>query len=171
MRTGLWPFAPQIKREITDEDIETLLKIPIRRISRYDINRAQKEMKEIRARLRQIEKHLDGIIPYTIAFLQDLIDRYRSQFPRRTEIVEIERVDVRSAANRNLKLRYDKKTGYLGHQISGTTLCDVSLYDAVLAIRQGRHLLGCPRAGQAIRRQGHALLRLDRQRPNFHRRL
>ena len=48
VRTGLWPFAPQIKRDITDDDIETLLKIPIRRISRYDINRAEKEMKEIR---------------------------------------------------------------------------------------------------------------------------
>ena len=136
VRTGLWPFAPQLNRDITDDDIETLLKIPIRRISRYDINRAQKEMKEIRARLRQIEKHLDSIIPYTIAFIQDLIDKYRDQFPRRTEIVEIERVDARSAANRNLKLRYDKKTGYLGHQINGTTLCDVSLYDAVLAIRK-----------------------------------
>jgi topoisomerase-4 subunit A len=136
VRTGLWPFAPQIKRDITDDDIETLLKIPIRRISRYDINRAEKEMKEIRAQLRQIKKHLDGIIPYTIAFLQDLIDKYRSQFPRRTEIVEIERVDARSAANRNLKFRYDKKTGYLGHQISGTAVCDVSLYDAVLAIRK-----------------------------------
>ena len=136
VRTGLWPFAPQLKRDITDDDIETLLKIPIRRISRYDINRAEKEMKEIRARLRQIKKHLDGIIPYTIAFLQDLIDRYRSQFPRCTEIVEIERVDARSAANRNLKLRYDKKTGYLGHQISGTAVCDVSLYDSVLAIRK-----------------------------------
>ena len=136
VRTGLWPFAPQLKRDITDDDIETLLKIPIRRISRYDINRAEKEMKEIRARLRQIKKHLDGIIPYTIAFIQDLIDRYRSQFPRCTEIVEIERVDARSAANRNLKLRYDKKTGYLGHQISGTAVCDVSLYDSVLAIRK-----------------------------------
>ena len=47
VRTGLWPFAPQINRDITDDDIETLLKIPIRRISRYDINRAQEEMKEI----------------------------------------------------------------------------------------------------------------------------
>lgn len=136
VRTGLWPFAPQLKRDITDDDIETLLKIPIRRISRYDINRAEKEMKEIRARLRQIKKHLDGIIPYTIAFLQNLIDKYRDQFPRCTEIVEIERVDARSAANRNLKLRYDKKTGYLGHQISGTAVCDVSLYDSVLAIRK-----------------------------------
>ena len=136
VRTGLWPFAPQIKREITDDDIETLLKIPIRRISRYDINRAQKEMKEIRARLRQIEKHLDSIIPYAISFIQSLVDKYRDQFPRRTKIVEIKRVDVRSAANRNLKLRYDKKTGYLGHQINGTPLFDVSLYDSVVAIRK-----------------------------------
>lgn len=136
LRTGLWPFAPQIKRDITNDDIETLLKIPIRRISRYDIKRAQKEMKEIRARLGQIEKHLDRIIPYTIAFLEGLVDKYRDQFPRRTKIVEIKKVDARSAANRNLKLRYDKKTGYLGHQINGTALCDVSLYDAVLAIRK-----------------------------------
>ena len=136
VRTGLWPFAPQLNRDITDDDIETLLKIPIRRISRYDINRAQKEMKEIRARLRQIKQHLDGIIPYTIAFIQDLVDKYRDQFPRRTEIVEIKRVDARSAANRNLKLCYDKKTGYLGHQINGTFLLDVSLYDSVLAIRK-----------------------------------
>ena len=136
VRTGLWPFAPQIERDITDDDIETLLKIPIRRISRYDINRAKKEMKEMRARLRQIEKHLDRIIPYTIAFLQELIGKYRRQFPRRTEIVEIERVDARSAANRDLKLRYDRKTGYLGHQINGTALFAVSLYDSVLAIRK-----------------------------------
>ena len=136
VRTGLWPFAPQINRDTTDDDIETLLKIPIRRISRYDINRAQEEMKEIRARLLQIKQHLDSIIPYTIAFIQDLVDKYGDQFPRRTEIVEIQRVDARSAANRNLKLRYDKKTGYLGHQINGTSLCDVSLYDSVLAIRK-----------------------------------
>ena len=136
VRTGLWPFTPQFKRDITDDDIETLLKIPIRRISRYDINRAQAEMKEIRVQLRQIKKHLDGIIPYTIAFLQNLIDKYRSQFPRRTEVVEIDRVDARSAANRDLKLRYDRKTGYLGHQISGTSVCDVSLYDSVLTIRK-----------------------------------
>ena len=136
VRTGLWPFAPQLKRDITDDDIETLLKIPIRRISRYDINRAQEEMKEIRARLRQIKKHLDSIIPYAIAFIEGLVDKYRDQFPRRTEIVEIKRVDARSAANRNLKLCYDKKTGYLGHQINGTFLFDVSLYDSVLAIRK-----------------------------------
>ena len=136
VRTGLVPFAAQIKRAVTADDIDALLAIPIRRISLYDTNRAQKEMAQIRGRLREIKGHLDGIIPYAISFLQDLISRYRSQFPRRTKIVELKRVDARSAANRNLKLRYDKKTGYLGHQINGTALFDVSLYDNVLAIRR-----------------------------------
>ena len=171
VRTGLWPFAPQIKRDITDDDIETLLKIPIRRISRYDINRAQKEMKEIRARLRQIEKHLDGIIPYTIAFIQDLIDKYGDQFPRRTEIVEIQRVDARSAANRNLKLRYDKKDwlsrspNQRYHPLRRIALRLCARHP------QGRHLLGHPGAGQTLRRQGLAPLRLGGQRPSFHHRL
>ena len=136
VRAGLVPFAAQINRAVTADDIDALLAIPIRRISLYDTNRAQREMTQIRSRLREIKGHLDGIIPYAISFLQDLISRYRSQFPRRTKIVELKRVDARSAANRNLKLRYDKKTGYLGHQINGTSLFDVSLYDPVLAIRK-----------------------------------
>ena len=84
------------------------------------------------------------------------------QFPRRTEIVEIERVDARSAANRNLKLRYDKKTGYLGHQVNGTTLFDVSLYDAVLAIRKDGTYSVVHAPDKLFVGKGYALLRLGR---------
>ena len=136
VRTGLLPFADKIKQEVTDEDIDTLLKIPIRRISLYDINRAKKEMTEIRSRLREIKGHLNEIIPYTIAFIQELLDKYGNQFPRRTQIVSLAKVDVRDAANRDLKMRYDNKTGYLGHQVNGNALFDVSLYDRVLSIRK-----------------------------------
>jgi topoisomerase-4 subunit A len=55
---GLLPFADQIKREVTEEDVEVLLKIPIRRISAYDINRAKKEMQEIKNRLKEIREAL-----------------------------------------------------------------------------------------------------------------
>lgn len=136
VRAGLAPYQDQIRREVTDEDLDTLLKIPIRRISLYDIERARKEMQEIRQRLRQIKGHLDDIIPYAIAFLQGLIDKYRDAFPRRTEIVSFERVDVREVAQRNLKLRYDKNSGYLGYEVDGQLLCEVSHYDRVLVIRK-----------------------------------
>ena len=136
VRNGLLPFADQIKQEVTDEDIDTLLKIPIRRISLYDINRAKKEMTDIRRRLREIRDHLAVIIPYTIDFIQGLLDKYGDQFPRRTQVISFDKVDVRDAANRDLKMRYDNKTGYLGHQVNGNVLFDVSLYDRVLSIRK-----------------------------------
>ncbi len=134
--TGLAKHQDQIKREVSDEDIETLLKIPIRRISLYDIERSRKEMQEIRVRLKEIKGHLDAIIPYAIDFLQGLIDKYRDAFPRRTELISFARVDVREVAQRNLRLRYDKNTGYLGYEVDGQLLCEVSHYDRVLVIRK-----------------------------------
>lgn len=133
---GLKPFQDQIRREVTDEDVETLLKIPIRRISAYDINRAKKEMQEIRNRLKEIREALASIVQYSISFLQKIITKYGSEYKRRTELVSLKKVDVREAAQRNLKLRYDKDTGYLGYEVNGNLICDVSNYDRILVIRK-----------------------------------
>jgi topoisomerase-4 subunit A len=133
---GLEPFQKDIKREVTAEDVETLLKIPIRRISAYDINKAQHEMDEIKTRLKEIKHSLDTIVDYAIGFLQDLIIKYGKQYPRRTEVMSFEKVDVREVAQRNLKLRYDRDNGYLGYEVNGSALFDVSLYDRILVIRR-----------------------------------
>jgi topoisomerase-4 subunit A len=134
--TGFKPFAEQIKREVTLEDVERLLKIPIRRISLYDINKAQKEMDEIKKRLREIKKLLANLVDYAISCLETIISKYRDLYPRRTEIISFDKVDVREAAQRNLKLKYDKTTGYLGYGVNGNVLFDVSPYDRILVIRK-----------------------------------
>jgi topoisomerase IV subunit A len=133
---GLKPYQNEIKREVTDEDVDTLLKIPIRRISLYDINKAKREMQEIRDRLKQIKEHLGAIIDYAISFLNGIIEKHRSSYPRKTEIRSLKKVDVREAAQRNLKLRYDKDTGYLGYEVNGNLLFEVSNYDRILVIRK-----------------------------------
>ncbi len=133
---GLKPFKAEIKRDVTEEDVDTLLKIPIRRISLYDINKAKAEMQEIRKKLKVIRGHLSDIPVYAIDTLTGLIEKYGDQYPRKTEVVSMEQVDVREAAQRNLKLKYDKRNGYLGHQVNGNPLFDVSLYDRVLVIRK-----------------------------------
>ena len=133
---GLAPYQSKIKREVTKEDVDTLLRIPIRRISLYDINKAQKEMRDMRARLKEIKTNLGNITGFTIDFIEYLIDQYKDQYPRRTEVGSFDQVDVREAAQRNLKLRYDKNTGYLGYDVNGNTLMDVSQYDRVLVIRK-----------------------------------
>ena len=135
--SGLEPFAPKIKRQVTYEDIERLLKIPIRRISLYDINKARKNMKDIRARLREIKSHLDTIVEYTIGFIEGLIEEYRDDYPRKTKIASIDKVDVREVAARDLKLRYDKETGYLGTSVStGNIVQEVSPYDRVVIVKK-----------------------------------
>jgi topoisomerase IV subunit A len=134
---GLEPFQDEIGREVTTEDVETLLKIPIRRISLYDINKAKKEIEEIEARLKEIRRHLGAIKEYAKGYLEKIIEKYRDLCPRRTDIVSLKKVDVREAAQRNLKLRYDRDTGYLGYEVNGASLFDVSPYDRVLVIRKG----------------------------------
>ncbi|HUX12296.1 MAG TPA: DNA topoisomerase IV subunit A [Spirochaetia bacterium] len=135
--SGFVPFAAQIQREVTVEDVERLLKIPIRRISLYDINRAKQEMEEIRARLKQIAHHLKHLVDYAVAFLDRIIKEQSAQFERKTEVVSFQRVDAREAAQRNLTLRYDGETGYLGTEVSaGKPLFDVSEFDRILIMRK-----------------------------------
>ena len=134
---GFVPFAKEIKREVTEEDVERLLKIPIRRISRYDIEKARREIEEINRRLEEIKHHLANIVDYAFDYLGALVSDYRADHGRRTTIGDFQRVDVREAAARNLSLRYDKRTGYLGYGVSsGTELFKVSTYDRVLVIRR-----------------------------------
>ena len=133
---GFKPFRAELDRDITPDDIERLLKIPIRRISLYDINRMLDEMKELNARLKEVRKHLAHITEYAVAFLDGILDKYGKNFPRKTKVVSFTKVDVRDAAQRNLKLRYDRTTGYLGYGIDGAALFDVSNFDRVLCIRK-----------------------------------
>jgi len=134
--TGFEPFADKMQREVTVEDVERLLKIPIRRISLFDINKAKKEMDEINTRLKKIKKLLANLVGYAISFLDGIIGKYNDAHPRKTEIVSFDKVDVREAAQRNLKLKYDKNTGYLGYEVGGNVLFDVSQYDRVVVIRK-----------------------------------
>jgi len=132
---GLTPFVVDLDREITDDDVDTLLKIPIRRISLYDINRVKKEMREIRQRLNAIEKSLGDMTKETIGFLKGLLNKYGDNYPRLTEIESFDRTEKREVAKRDLQLRFDKKTGYVGHKVSGTLINNISPYDRVLIIR------------------------------------
>lgn len=136
VHAGLKPFQDQIKREVTDEDVDTLLRIPIRRISLYDINKAQKEMTDIRRRLREIKKALAEITQYSVDYLNGLIDKYKKVYPRKSKLKEVEKIDVREVAKRDLNMRYDKKTGYLGFKANGDILLQVSHYDRLLVIKK-----------------------------------
>ncbi len=137
VHTGLEPFQAEIRREVSDEDVERLLKIPIRRISLYDIEKAKRELQELEARLKEVRHHLKNLTDYAVGFLEEIMKEYGGDASRRSKITSFDKVDVREAANRDLDLRYDADTGYLGYGVkSGKVLFQVSPYDRILAIRQ-----------------------------------
>jgi topoisomerase IV subunit A len=134
---GFIPFKKEIKREVTDEDVERLLKIPIRRISLYDINKARKEIEELNARLKDIRYKLNNLTEYAIDFLEEVLGENKNRFDRKTEITSFQKIDAREAAKRDIDIYYDENSGYLGTEVrTGKSIFKVSAYDRVIIIRK-----------------------------------
>ncbi len=131
---ALKPFADQLLRAVSKNDIEHLLEIRIKRISRYDINKKRKDIKEIRTKSKRVEKYLQDMVGYAVNYLEDLLKKYGSQFPRRTEIKSFREVVVRKVALSNLVVGYDPASGFLGHHVKSEQFFSCSEYDRMLLI-------------------------------------
>ncbi len=138
VRTGFAPYADQLVREVTDDDIEHLLKIPIRRISLFDIEKNKEEIDQINADLKQVDYDLCHLDEYSIRTLKDIRkDLENDEHKRRTIIADFNMVDVRDVAKRDLDLRYDGMTGYLGTNVkTGNLIMNVSEFDKILVIQK-----------------------------------
>ena len=138
VKLGFKPFAAELIRPITDEDIDHLLKIPIRRISLYDMSKNKQEVKAINDRIKEINKLLKHLIDYAISYLDDIekkLDPAVSK--RRTKLTKIHAVDVKAVVKRDTPLKYDEKSGYLGIGVSGgNELFRVTPYDKILYVRK-----------------------------------
>ncbi|PIE91567.1 MAG: DNA topoisomerase IV [Acidobacteria bacterium] len=134
---GLAPFRDQILREVTDEDVERLLQIKIKRISRFDINKYRKEIKEITTRIGEVKNLLSNMTRTTIHYICNLLDKYKKGRERRTTIESFDVVKKSHVANRNMKLSYDGETGYLGTNVKGEQSISVSNLDKILIIKNG----------------------------------
>ena len=139
---GFKPFMKEVgPRKITDSDVEHLLRIPIRRISLYDINRAREEMEQIQARLKEIAGHLKNITVYSVSFLKGIIAKIKANEElghgaRKTITGSFDKVVAKEVVKRDVDLKYDSKSGYLGTNISGAKIAEVSPFDRILAIRK-----------------------------------
>ncbi|MEN8135793.1 MAG: DNA topoisomerase IV subunit A [Thermodesulfobacteriota bacterium] len=133
---SLLPFRKKLVRDVTREDIERLLEIRIKRISRYDLNKKKKDIREIRARIKEIETSLKDMVGFSIEYIDKLLAKYGEQYPRRTEIKTFSEVKVRKVALSNLTVGYDRDSGFLGHQVKAGEQDSFSCseYDKILMI-------------------------------------
>lgn len=134
--SGFEPYEAELIRPVVQEDIERLLKIPIRRISLFDIEKNRAEIENIHDRLKDIEWKLTHLTEYAISYLDELKGMLGiKEHARRSTIKKFDLVDVKDVAQRDRVLKYDPKSGYLGYEVkSGNDIAMVSTYDRVLII-------------------------------------
>ncbi len=130
--SSLVPFHPQLIRVPTYEDREKLLNIPIRRISRFDSDKNQEEIVATQNTLAKVEKDLKNIKKVAIQYLRHLIKKYGSDYPRKTQIQEIEQIDKREIATRAVKIGFDAAGGFIGTKVSSETSFECTNFDKVL---------------------------------------
>ena len=138
VKDGFVPFAAELIRPVNDSDIEHLLKIPIRRISLYDINKNRKEVQAINARIKEINKLLKHIVEYAISYLDGIEAKLDpAMFKRMSTLTNIKTVDVKTDVKRATPLKYNEKDGYLGTQVSGgVELMRITPFDRILYVRK-----------------------------------
>lgn len=138
VKDGFIPFKAELVRDVTDEDVETLLKIPIRRISLFDINKNKDQVSAINARLKEINQRLKNLTSCAIEYLGDMLKKFKSEeLVRHTQIAKFGAVDVKKVAKRDISLRYDDEKGYLGISISsGHEVLKVTNFDRIFIVRK-----------------------------------
>jgi topoisomerase-4 subunit A len=141
VKDGFKPFAAELIRPITDEDVDHLLKIPIRRISLYDMSKNKAEVEAINARIKEINRLLKHLVDYAISWLDGIEKKLaglgEEALKRHTQITNINAVDVKAVTKRDLSLKYDEKNGNLGTEVSGgIEVLKVTPYDKVLYVRK-----------------------------------
>ena len=135
---GFEPYAKELVRDVTEDDVDRLLKIPIRRISLYDINKNRAEVAEINARIKEINKLLKNLVEYAIKTLDGILAKLDPKLTaRKTVLSRFTKIDVKEAVTRDTSLRYDEDSGYLGTSVSGgSEVLKVTPYDRVIVMRK-----------------------------------
>jgi len=137
---GFEKFKKLLKRDLTEEDIQKLLSIPIRRISLFDMSKNKREIDEIMKMLDEIEHHLKHLKKYAIDFLKNILSKYDFNFERKTEIETFDKIDRKAIALNNIHVGWDRKNCYIGTQVKSDDKLKCNEYDHLLLIeRSGKY--------------------------------
>lgn len=111
---GLKPHITHLRRAVTEEDIVRLTEIRIKRISKFDIDKAQQKIDALEDSIAEIRHHLANLITYAIDYFTRLKNQYGKGRERKTEIRIFDDVDASKVVIRNTKLYVNREEGFIG---------------------------------------------------------
>ena len=140
---GLQPHIKHLKRAITTEDIERLTEIRIKRISKFDIDKAQQKIDALEDQITQVKHDLAHLIDYAIAYFIRLKNDYGKGRERLTEIRLFDDVDATKVIIRNTKLYVNSEEGFVGTSLKRDEyVCDCSdIDDIIVFTRDGKMVI------------------------------
>jgi len=140
---GLKPFKKKLLREVTREDIIQLTEIKIKRISKYDVKKADEHIKGIENELAEVKNHLKNLIPFTINYFRQIKKKYGKGKERRTEIKNFDTIQAAKVVASNARLYINYKEGFIGTGLKKDEfVCECSDLDDIIVIRKdGKYLI------------------------------
>ena len=114
INSGLVPYVSKLKRQLVEEDIVRLTEIKIKRISKFDIDKAQEKIEALEGDIAEVKNNLEHLIEYAIRYFNHLIKTYGGDKERKSEIRIFDDVDAKKVVVRNQKLFINKEEGFVG---------------------------------------------------------
>ncbi|WP_289042254.1 DNA gyrase/topoisomerase IV subunit A [uncultured Zobellia sp.] len=134
---GLAPFTKHLRRAVTEEDIVRLTEIRIKRISKFDLDKAQQHLDNLEERIAEVKHHLAHLVDYAIAYFQRLKDTYGKGRERKSEIRLFDDIEATKVVMRNTKLYVNREEGFVGTSLKRDEyVTDCSDIDDIIAFTQ-----------------------------------
>ncbi len=111
---GLKPHTKKLLRPVTDEDVARLTEIKIKRISKFDSEKANNDIIQLEEQLKEVKHHLGNIIDYAVEYFKNLKKKYGEGRERKTEIRTFENIQATDVIIANRKLYVDAEEGFIG---------------------------------------------------------
>lgn len=131
------PFKPELYREILPEDFKKLIDKPMSSITRFDVKKADEQMKALTEDIKVVKNHLKHLTDYAIAWFQKLKDKYGKGRERKTEIRLFDKVEASKVALANVKLYMNREDGFIGTGLKKDEfVADCSDIDEIIVFRE-----------------------------------
>ncbi|MFD2597558.1 DNA gyrase/topoisomerase IV subunit A [Sphingobacterium corticis] len=108
------PFFDQFYREINSDDYKRLIDKPMSSITRFDVAKADEQMKALEEEIKEVKRHLRQLTEYAIRWFEYLREKYGKNRERKTEIRAFDKVEAAQVALANAKLYVNREEGFIG---------------------------------------------------------
>lgn len=137
----LTPFKPNFVREITHDDIARLLEVKVKRIIKFNSEKADNNIMMLKDKINEIDKHLANLVGYTIDWYEHLKREYGHEHPRRTIIRSFDNIEAATVAEANEKLYINREDGFIGTGLKKDEfVCNCSdIDDIIIFFKDGKY--------------------------------